>query len=264
MSTNKNINNSELSNRELYIKTFFIPTQKKEGVVYMSEEEAVEIVKKISKIGSHLGFIGTNASQDQKKTEQRKHKYDVWIAKEVKRNSSILEKTTQLRLIIDWAAEAKSDLFSFTYEQALEEQKKWHQNRLAELKIHKIKIPSLDEDRIYFRFSDQKHFLYLLNEKDLKYEGQMMGHCVGAGHYNARVKKGLSIILSLRDEKNEPHVTIEINSNSRTVIQQYGKGNQEAVKKYRDLLKEFILFSSDFDGIENSEVLRLLNLYFIE
>lgn len=262
MSTN-NLDNT-LTKREEYIKSFFIPLQKKEGVDYMSDKEAIEIVKKISNIGSKIGFIGNNAAQDQSKIEKRKHKYDVWIAKEVKKNLDILEKTAQLRLIIDWAAITKTDLFSYSYEEALEAQKLWHQNKLAELKIHEIKIPELDEERVYFRFSDQKHFLYLLDEKDLKYEGQMMGHCVGAGFYNARVKKGLSLILSLRDDKNEPHVTIEIDVNSRTVVQQYGKGNKEAVKKYRDLIKEFVLFSSDFEGIENEEVLRLLNLYFIE
>ena len=230
----------------------------------MSEEEAIKIVKKISNIGSKIGFIGSNISQDKNKLEKRKHKYDVWIAKEVKKNIEVLEKNAQLRLIIDWAAITRTDLFSYSYEEALEAQKLWHQNKLAELKIHEIKIPELDEERIFFRFSDQKHFLYLLNEKDLKYEGQMMGHCVGAGFYNERVKKGVSLILSLRDDKNEPHVTMEIDVKSKTVVQQYGKGNKEAVKKYRDLIKEFVLFSSDFEGIENEEVLRLLNIYFIE
>lgn len=43
----------------------------------------------------------------------------------------------------------------------------------------------------------------------LKDEGQKMGHCVGGYHSN--VQHGHSMILSLRDDKNEPHGTMEIN-----------------------------------------------------
>ena len=148
-----NSSDNVLTKREEYIKSFFIPYQKKEGVEYMSEEEVVKIVKKISNIGSKIGFIGSNISQDKNKFEKRKHKYDVWIAKEVKKYIEILEKNAQLRLIIDWAAITKTDLFSYNYEEALEAQKLWHQNKLAELKIHEIKIPELDEERIFFHIN---------------------------------------------------------------------------------------------------------------
>ena len=40
--------------------------------------------------------------------------------------------------------------------------------------IEKINIPNVDEDRIVFRFSDKKHFLYLLTPDELKYEGKSM------------------------------------------------------------------------------------------
>lgn len=45
-------------------------------------------------------------------------------------------------------------------------------------------------------------------EKQLKYEGDMMGHCVGG--YCDEVLEGRSRIFSLRDAKGEPHVTIEV------------------------------------------------------
>ena len=44
-------------------------------------------------------------------------------------------------------------------------------------------------------------------EKQLKYEGDTMGHCVGG--YCDDVLEGRSRIFSLRDAKGEPHVTIE-------------------------------------------------------
>lgn len=46
-------------------------------------------------------------------------------------------------------------------------------------------------------------------EKQLKYEGDVMGHCVGG--YCEDVLSGDSRIFSLRDAKGEPHVTVEVN-----------------------------------------------------
>lgn len=45
-------------------------------------------------------------------------------------------------------------------------------------------------------------------EDALKYEGEVMGHCVGG--YCPDVESGRSRIYSLRDAKGEPHVTIEV------------------------------------------------------
>jgi hypothetical protein len=42
----------------------------------------------------------------------------------------------------------------------------------------------------------------------LKYEGEVMGHCVGGEC--PKVESGLSRIISLRDAKGEPHVTLEV------------------------------------------------------
>ena len=48
--------------------------------------------------------------------------------------------------------------------------------------------------------------------KQLKYEGDTMGHCVGG--YCPDVLEGRSRIFSLRDAKGEPHVTVEVGPNS--------------------------------------------------
>lgn len=253
-----------LTKREEFIKTFFIPLQKKEGVMYMPESEAEKIVKKISSIGNSFGFIGSNLSQDISKSEKRKHKYDVWIAKEAKKDLEILNRTIDLRLIIDWATDTKADLFAYNFQEATTEQAKWHQDMLNQYHIEDIKIPDLDHDRIIFRFSDKKHFLYLLSPDELKFEGQSMGHCVGGSNYKTKVKNKLSMIISLRDQNNEPHVTIEIDIPSSRVVQQYGKGNKEPIQKYQKLLKEFVLYASNFNGIESPETLKFLNMHFLE
>lgn len=252
-----------LTKREEYIKTFFIPTNKKEGVDYMSEIDAEKIVKKISNIGNSLGFVGQNVSQDNNKNEKRKHKYDVWIAKEAKKDLDILNRTIDLRLIIDWATDTKADLFAYDFSEAFKEQTSWHQQMLNSLDIEDLSIPDLNPNRVIFRFSDKKHFLYLLSADELKYEGQSMGHCVGGSNYKSKVKNKISLIVSLRDESNKPHVTIEIDIKSSQVVQQYGKGNKEPIQKYQKLLKEFVLYASNFKEIENPEVLKFLNLHLL-
>lgn len=50
-------------------------------------------------------------------------------------------------------------------------------------------------------------------ERQLKYEGDTMGHCVGG--YCPDVLEGKSRIFSLRDAKGEPHVTVEVNPMSK-------------------------------------------------
>lgn len=251
-----------LSNRELFIKSIFIPNDKKDGVEYMSEGEVEDIIRKISQVGESLGYVGTNLSKDDLKNNQRKHKYDVWIAKEAKKNISILDRIVDLRLIVDWAIETKIDLFAFTFQEAFESQAFWHLEMILRYEIEKINIPNIDEDRIVFRFSDKKHFLYLLNAEELKYEGKVMGHCVGGNNYKQKIKNGLSIILSIRDGKNNPHVTIEIDVPSRMVIQQQGRANQEPIKKYKNFIKEFLLFSTDFGNLDKKEIIKFLNINF--
>lgn len=253
-----------LSKREIFIKNIFLPKQKREGVEYLTEKEVDGIVKKISQVGETLGYIGENISKDDVKNNQRKHKYDVWIAKESKKNITILDRIVDLRLIVDWAIETKIDLFSYTFQEAFERQANWHLEMIQKYEIESINIPDIDEDRVVFRFSDKKHFLYLLNAEELKYEGKVMGHCVGGSNYKQKIKNGLSIILSIRDDKNQPHVTIEIDVSSRMVVQQQGKSNQEPIKKYKNLIKEFLFFSTDFKGLENKDVMKFLNINFLD
>lgn len=69
-------------------------------------------------------------------------------------------------------------------------------------KMYKEGIPSGAENAQ--RYKEKLSAL----EKQLKYEGDTMGHCVGG--YCPDVLEGRSRIFSLRDAKGEPHVTIEV------------------------------------------------------
>jgi hypothetical protein len=126
--------------------------------------------------------------------------------------------------------------------------------------IEDIKIPELDKNRILFRSSDKNHFIYLLDSDDLKYEGEKMGMCVGQQIYKNKIKNERSIIISLRDGKNQPHVTTEIDVKSGNIIQQSGKGNSEPTKEYKKIMLEFVLFATNYANLINNETIRLLNL----
>ena len=79
-------------------------------------------------------------------------------------------------------------------------------------------------------------------EDALKYEGEQMGHCVGA--YCPDVAEGRSRIYSLRDKKGQPHVTIET-TNSMTPSEFYYSKNvpESLLNKLSELEKSPL----DFD-----------------
>mgnify|MGYP003345408180 CR=1 FL=1 len=112
----------------------------------------------------------------------------------------------------------------------------------------------------------------------LKYEGDTMGHCVGG--YTDKVMGGHSRIFSLRDAKNEPHVTIEVQPKRRSagdpdaptdvaehqkwlhqeqpaVIKQiYGKSNAKPKKQYIPYVQDFIRGGkwSDIKTLHNADM----------
>ena len=83
---------------------------------------------------------------------------------------------------------------------------------------------------------DNGAWVELKSAKSLDIEGKLMGHCVGG--YHGRVAGGATKIYSLRDNDNEPHVTIEITDNK--IVQVKGKGNKPPVSKYVPYVKDFL------------------------
>ena len=219
--------------------------------------QATMLSDKVYFIGEQIGFIGINTSNNKDKNKKRRHKYDPWIAREARKDQEILNDIKSLKLIIDWVVACKIDLFSFTFTESMTAQKLWHDELAEKLKLNKITIPDLDEERVAFRFSDGMHFLYILDTKDLKYEGKMMGNCVGGSNYKQKIKNGLSLVLSIRDKNNKPHVTIEIDRQSCRLVQQHG--NEDPIEKYVKLLDEMAFYLSDFDGLKKKETLKFLN-----
>jgi len=77
-------------------------------------------------------------------------------------------------------------------------------------------------------------------QKQLKYEGDTMGHCVGG--YCDDVLSGTARIFSLRDAKGEPHVTVEVApTDIGDIIQQIkGKQNLPPKDEYLPFVQDFI------------------------
>jgi hypothetical protein len=186
------------------------------------------------------------------------HKYDVWIAKEVLKNSDLLRNAKDFQYIIDWAQKKHPNIMGMDFAQAFKESEEWHKN-LKFTKVDREEHKEEDE-RIIYRCSDGKHFFMLLRPEDLSEEGDIMRNCVGG--YTDKVRLGRSLIVSLRDEKNTSHVTIEVDVETGMTLQIRGKGNADPVAKYKKLIVEFAMFSADYGKDMDKEILELLNMKF--
>jgi hypothetical protein len=218
----------ELTNKERYLlETFKIDK---------------ELIKKISEIGR---LVGT-------------HKYDIWIAKEVKKNNTLLNNLDGFLFIIDWAQNQKPNISPLSFEQAHVLSQEWHDTIQFD---NTVKNKEKEEDdKILYRCKDGIHYFVLLDAEDLMIEGETMRNCVGS--YTDKVRNGRSLIVSLRDEKNESHVTIEIDTHTGMAIQTKGKGNGEPAPRYLKLITEFAIFASGYSDTMDKELLELMNMKF--
>jgi len=88
-----------------------------------------------------------------------------------------------------------------------------------------------------YKWSNGFRFVMLLSKRAYDAEGSAMGHCVGSANY---YDSTTTTIYSLRDSKNEPHVTLEI-VRGNEVHQIKGKENRPPISKYIPYIKEFII-----------------------
>ena len=82
----------------------------------------------------------------------------------------------------------------------------------------------------------------LISPDAMEREGKLMGHCVGNGSYAQAVAQDRTTIYSLRDDENQPGVTVEVNmrNDDITLNQVKGKGNKAPTAKYAPFVKEFL------------------------
>jgi len=190
--------------------------------------------------------------------------YSVWLAREVKnyykperyrdqwlKNKPIGQQMVDSFVLTwgrhmvdthDWIKQTNPDLMRFTIKEAVEASDKWHE----ELRQQESKTAYTSHNVVYSLPDGWE--IVKLEGGDCKSEGELMGHC--AGGYSQTVAQGNTHIFSLRDPKNQPHATIEMNFYKREndpegiekgidIIQIQGKGNDEPIPEYKALIKQW-------------------------
>jgi hypothetical protein len=95
------------------------------------------------------------------------------------------------------------DVMQLSVNDLSERIKEWDEELQA-----KMEEENASKGQIAHKFSDGWTVRRLRDGDEAKIEGDKMGHCVGG--YGDAIENGSSQIFSLRDEKNEPHATMEI------------------------------------------------------
>jgi hypothetical protein len=106
--------------------------------------------------------------------------------------------------------------------------------------------------------SNDMKWLDVKSSDALSLEGNIMGHCVGGSNYCKSVEEGTRKIVSLRDKKGIPHVTIELASDNKNgvfdrVAQVKGTANK-APTKYFPQVDEFL---TEYQGKLGGNKLRI-------
>lgn len=102
----------------------------------------------------------------------------------------------------------------------------------------------------------------ITTKNDLVVEGKKMGHCCGSywNDYEGRIygRSGLGRIFSLRDKRNEPHVTLETDSSGSYCYQIQGKENSRPDEEYIEMIKYWNLYGNSplkmFEGEEEKDI----------
>ena len=131
--------------------------------------------------------------------------------------------------VIDYlnSPQADFDLARLSVPDALDKADDW----THELTKKKVSAEAEKGEEVVKKYPDGFTWKKVSSEAALDREGKLMGHCVGS--YCDQVSSGDTVIYSLRDQKNEPHCTIEVTKGK--VEQIKGKQNKEVVEKYQSL-----------------------------
>lgn len=143
-----------------------------------------------------------------------------------------------VRRIFDWAIDERAEIHNYDWVTALAESERWHEE--CKLLSPGGRYRKTDPENIVKEYEDGWTMQKITNEHDLEVEGSKMGHCVGGGGYWRAVERGDAEIYSLRDPKNEPHVTIELaGKDNLEVIQIQGKEDKRPIAEYRERVAEW-------------------------
>jgi hypothetical protein len=138
-----------------------------------------------------------------------------WLWREIKKGRlkitpRLLDPTQpdNLSHIADWYASNSPtrrgvDIMQLNWEQATDKVKEWDDELQSQMDEQQAAGGTVVADA-----GDGWTIRQITNGEEAKAEGNAMGHCVGG--YGEAIESGQTLIYSLRDEKNNPHTTIEI------------------------------------------------------
>lgn len=95
-----------------------------------------------------------------------------------------------------------------------------------------------DDSEIVHKFGNGWTIRQLSSEESCRYEGTSMGNCSGSEEAQNAIYSGYSSLYSLRDPKNIPHVTMEVDPNNLEIVQAEGKGGRdtEIKEEYEEMI----------------------------
>jgi hypothetical protein len=139
-----------------------------------------------------------------------------------------------------------AEIKNMGYADVVAKTQEWHtmleQARKDPSKFSKKQLTAGTE--FYMPAKEDMNWLDVKSSDALSLEGNIMGHCVGGSNYCSAVNEGTKKIVSLRDKKGIPHVTIELAADNKNgvfdrVVQVKGTANKEPVK-YFPQIDEFL------------------------
>lgn len=156
------------------------------------------------------------------------------------------ENRIEIEHILDYLKSNKSPsrLKKMSYDQAKRKADEWNKSLQKKGKD----LVETEEDVEDFLIKDDYRIVKLKSKNSYQREGNLMSHCVASYYGKKEVE-----IYSLRDNKNEPHCTIEIqkNKDKKYINQIKGKGNSLVSPKYINPVLDFLkLLNHDIREIE--------------
>ena len=158
-----------------------------------------------------------------------------WIASVLENDSKV--DLRELPSLLDFIKNQKPDLSKMTWKEALKQSELWHK-QFDNQSENQFPSEELDKNSIVFRCSDGYYWVKLTTSRALKTEGFKMKHCVGG--YWDQVKSGQSVIFSLRDSADKPHVTMELNPKNKQIVQIMGFEDSKPIESLHKYISEFL------------------------
>jgi hypothetical protein len=148
--------------------------------------------------------------------------------------------------VLNWLDATRTEgnvhqLVGLSWDEAINASFAWHEG----LSKKRIMGPAPAAKKVIHTWKDGFKLYELTTAEELEVEGSHMGHCVGEWMLED-IRRGAMRILSLRDSKERPKVTVELGTNTETpewvaVMQAQGPGNSPPSDKHAFRVAAYLL-----------------------